>query len=331
MSGWVALSDQEGPVGEGNLAGVRVLPAGTLIVEVAVPLTAPGVLLDQHHGDSLLSLFLAGERGLGLVLRVGDAVMRAVLPGPFPTVVGTARIIFGWSEQGWTLQLLPPGGEPAFSASGRAVVALPVSLLDAVCRRLGEARRHPALLWFGVTLRDSPPVHAPWIGQRTPISTPSGLRPAGALRPGDLVLTAEGQRRPLRSIRRLDLPARGRHAPVLLRAPYFCRTRDILVSADQCIALAGAEVEYLFSIDAVLAEAQHLTDGRSAYHDARRMIAGTVSLDIGPPDLIAGEDMAFLSACHDGDALPPPLPILRHYEAVPLLALLGRGNGRRAA
>ncbi|MFD1809753.1 Hint domain-containing protein [Gemmobacter lanyuensis] len=123
----------------------------------------------------------------------------------------------------------------------------------------------------------------------------------------------------------------GRQAPVLLRAPYFSRMRDILVSADQCIVLAGAEVEYLFSTEAVLARAQHLTDGRSAYHDGRRMIAGTVSLDIGAPDLIAGEDLAFLSASHDRVLAPPPLPILRHYEAVPLLALLGRGNGRRAA
>lgn len=331
MSGWVALSDQDGPVGQGPLIGQAELAQGSLVLEVAVPLPAAAVLVDQRLGHSLLSVFLAPDSGVGLVLRVGSRVLRAMVHGPFPQGAGTARITFGWDDRGWTLAYLPPDTDQEIRTRGAAVVALPVPLLDALCRGLGESRRHPALLWFGVTLQDSPPRQASWVGQRTLIATPSGLRPAGTLQGGDRVLTADRLVRPLRSVRKLELPARGRQAPVLLRAPYFSRMRDILVSADQCIVLAGAEVEYLFSTEAVLARAQHLTDGRSAYHDGRRMIAGTVSLDIGAPDLIAGEDLAFLSASHDRVLAPPPLPILRHYEAVPLLALLGRGNGRRAA
>ena len=122
-------------------------------------------------------------------------------------------------------------------------------------------------------------------------------------------------------------------APVLVRAPYFAAHSDLLVSADQLVALSGTEVEYLFAEDEVLAEAGHLTDGRSALYDTRRAVTACVSLDLGYPDLILSDGCALASARHGARAgtLPQPRRLLRCYEAVPLLALLGRSNGRRAA
>jgi len=121
--------------------------------------------------------------------------------------------------------------------------------------------------------------------------------------------------------------------PVLVRAPYFAAHSDLLVSADQLVALSGTEVEYLFAEDEVLAEAGHLTDGRSALYDTRRAVTACVSLDLGYPDLILSDGCALASARHGARAgtLPQPRRLLRCYEAVPLLALLGRSNGRRAA
>ena len=131
----------------------------------------------------------------------------------------------------------------------------------------------------------------------------------------------------LASVQRLELPSRGHHAPVLLRAPYFSPHRDVLVSADQPVLLRGGEVEYLFDTEEVLVAARHIADGRAALFDARRPVSQTVSLDIGAPDLIAGDGIAFLSARHDGGPVSPPRQMLHSYEAVPLLLLLGRAGG----
>lgn len=129
MSGWVALSDQDGPVGQGPLIGQAELAQGSLVLEVAVPLPAAAVLVDQRLGHSLLSVFLAPDSGVGLVLRVGSRVLRAMVHGPFPQGAGTARITFGWDDRGWTLAYLPPDTDQEIRTRGAAVVALPVPCL----------------------------------------------------------------------------------------------------------------------------------------------------------------------------------------------------------
>ncbi|MFD1809754.1 hypothetical protein ACFSHQ_21870 [Gemmobacter lanyuensis] len=71
-------------MGQGPLIGQAELAQGSLVLEVAVPLPAAAVLVDQRLGHSLLSVFLAPDSGVGLVLRVGSRVLRAMVHGPFP-------------------------------------------------------------------------------------------------------------------------------------------------------------------------------------------------------------------------------------------------------
>ena len=327
-SGWLILSDQAFPPPE---AGPTDLPQGALICELALPLPGPGILLDLRGSDSAFSLFLDHEAGLGLVLRQGAQVLRARLPGPLPRGTGVARITWAWDAPAdrWALRYEQPGLPGVTEATGSGALPLALPDLDRLCRNGPGTLRHEALLWFGATAGQGLPAHAPWIGQRTPIATPTGLRPAGSLAAGDMILTSTGRAAALRSVRHLVLPSRGYHAPVLLRAPYFSPQRDILVSADQPVLLTGGEVEYLIDTDEVLVAARHIADGRAALFETRRPVAGTVSLDIGPPDLIASDGLAFLSASHGGPAPKPPRPLLHSYEAVPLLLLLGRAGGGR--
>lgn len=336
--GWVALSDQSGPVrlpgtaGGGALAEPR-LDHGALVCELALPLAEPGIVLDLHRENVAFSMFYDHGVGLRVIFRTAVALVRASLPGPLPQGAQVARITFSWSSAcgSWSLRHECPGQTGALEVTGRGAqrgaLGFTQGDLDALCRVGAGSSRHSGLLWFGVTAGDALPADAPWLGQRTAIATPTGLRLAGEMAPGDMVMTAAGRAVALRSVRRLELPSRGHHAPVLLRAPYFSPRRDVLVSADQPVLLRGGEVEYLFDTDEVLVAARHIADGRAALFDARRPVSQTVSLDIGPPDLIAGDGIAFLSARHDGGQVIPPRQMLHSYEAVPLLLLLGRAGG----
>ncbi|MDZ4094688.1 MAG: Hint domain-containing protein [Paracoccaceae bacterium] len=336
MAEWIALSDRPEPA-QPPENGV-LLEKASLILEVSLPLKCGAVLLDYRRTQDWLrafSVFHDPVAGVGILHRQGGSVVRHMLAGPLPGDTGTARIVFSWDapKRLWVLryELLELG--QVLTAQGLNPMPLPLDDLVALCAGGGESQRHPGLLWFGVTLGEAPPERAPWLGLRTPIATPRGYVMAGHLRAGDLVLTRNAGVRALASVRRHDLPSRGSFAPVLLRAPYFAAQTDLLVSADQLIALSGVEVEYLFGEEEVLAEARHLTDGWSAIHDRRRAVTACVSLDIGAPDLIIGAGCVLAGAQHD--VAPADRHqvrrVLRSYEAVPLLALLGRGNRNRAA
>ncbi|MGB8811839.1 MAG: Hint domain-containing protein [Paracoccaceae bacterium] len=336
MPDWIALSDRNDP--QSDPAAGRLLDRGALILEVALPLAGPAVLLDYRAADGwlrALSVFHDPEMGIGILHRQGGVLVRHTLPGPLPGEVGTARIILRWDAPGrtWHLRYELPDAGQAVEARGVNPLPLPMADLLALCRGTGVTQRHPALLWFGATLGENPPERAPWIGLRTPIATPAGYRYASSLAVGEMVLTNEGLALPVQSVRHMVLPSRGFFAPVLLRAPYFAGRTDLLVSADQLVALSGPEVEYLFGEDEVLAEARHLTDGRSALYDTRRAVTSCVSLDLGAPALLQSEGCVLASTQHGKRLAQMALPrrLLRSYEAVPLLALLGRGNGSRAA
>ncbi|MGV8950178.1 MAG: Hint domain-containing protein, partial [Cypionkella sp.] len=145
---------------------------------------------------------------------------------------------------------------------------------------------------------------------------------AGNLKRGDIIMTLDHGPQMLLDAQPLSLPARGSFAPVLLRAPYFGVRKDILVSADQLIAIGGLETEYLFDTDSVLMPASALVDGRTAFSDDRRAVTGSVALDLGKPALIEA-DGCILAIGHDPQ-LDLPLRALKSYEVLTLMALLGR-------
>ncbi|MDT8858038.1 Hint domain-containing protein [Paracoccaceae bacterium Fryx2] len=336
MSGWIALSDRDTPLAP--MPAGALLDRGALVLELALPLEGPTVLLDYHATDGWargLSVFHDPQAGFGILHRQGQVVIRHTLPTPLPRDGGTARLTLCWDAPArrWTMHAELPATGWSARSQGRNPLPLPMADLLALCAGGGPATRHPALLWFGATLGDTPPNRAPWIGLRTPVAVPGGHAPAGSLRAGDVVLTADSGPQPLRSVRRMDLPSRGSFAPVLLRAPYFARTADLLVSGDQLIALAGYQVEYLFGEDEVLAEARHMADGRSALFDNRRACTACISLELPEPGLILSDGCALASARHTPEANAEALPRrqLHVYETLPLLALLGRGALHRAA
>jgi hypothetical protein len=333
MTDWIALSDRTEPLD----APGGLLASGTFVLEFAVPLSGPAVLLDFHASAGwarAFSVFADPATGLRILHRQGERSVRHVVQGALPTTAATARLTLSWHgpARSWTLRLEYPGtGLAGLSASGTDPLPLPMADIAALCDGGPQVHRSQAVLWFGLSHGDTLPARAPWVGQRTPIATPAGLVAAANLRPGDLVLTRDDGPRPLAFARRITLPARGSFAPVLLRAPYFGAAGDMLVSADQKILLGGGEVEYLFGEEEVLAEARHLAEGHSAMQDTRRSVAVGVVLGLHEPGLIRTEGCAFASL-PEGPLTPDmPRRLLHGYEVAPLLALLGRGLAGRVA
>lgn len=102
----------------------------------------------------------------------------------------------------------------------------------------------------------------PCFTRGTRILTPEGAVPVEALRTGDLVKTADHGDQPVRWIGSRRVVATGKLAPVLIGAGVLGNLRDLLVSQQHRMLLAGWKCEMLFGEDEVLAAAKHLVDGR---------------------------------------------------------------------
>jgi Hint domain len=325
---WIALSDGQ-PEAAGT-AGSDLLPRGSLVLELTLPLAGPVVLLDYVHraGDMGFSVFHDPVRGLILLQRQGRRLLRYVLPEAFPMESGLMRVVYHWDilARTWHLTADPLTGAPPATLQGVDPVAWSLADLVGLCQ---VGQRHGAVLWYGVTTSDAPPPPRPWIGPRTPVDTPGGPVAAGLLRAGDLVLTADQGALPLRSVTHPQMPGRGAYAPILLRAPYFGQTTDLLVSSEQAICLEGTSVEYLFGEDRVLAPAHHLADGLAAYQDNRRTVVTGVSLDFGQPALITADGCGLMAMTAGTARLPARL--LHRFEVTPLLAMQARSGLRPVA
>lgn len=312
-----------------------MLARGTFVLEFALPLEEPTVLLDYHAADGwprTFTLFHEPVSGFSLMHRQGQRVVRHNLPAVLPQTSSTARLTFGFDapQRRWDMQLEIIGDDTAtaFVSHGQNPLPLRPADLAALAQAPSRAGRHKAVLWFGLTEGAGLPTRAPWIGQRSPVETARGPVAATHLQPGDLICTADGGLLPLRAIERLSLPSCGSFAPVILRSPYFGAFQDILVSADQLVALSGPEVEYLFDRPEVLIAAGALVDGKTALSDQRRPSTSTVRLAFDFPALIL-VDGCPLSTCPP--RARPDQPVLQGYEVLTLMALLGRAGNRRVA
>lgn len=336
MTGWLFLSDREAPVQAGRGAALTgMLPQATLVIELSWPLPT-GVLLDWSDGaGNAFSLFHHAQGGLALLWRQGSLLRRFLLPGALTVAGRIARLLFRWDKAAgaWAMRLDDGDAAMAGSTGGLNPPEIPAALLAGLCGGNGLRRRDGAVLWYGVALGPVPPRGLAWIAPSTPVPTVEGDVPAGLLRPGQWILTEDAGPRRLRAAHRMELPCRGSHAPVVLRAPWFGRGQDLLVSSDQLVVVGGLEAEYLFGEEQVLVGAGALVDGRAAQADNRRATVQGIALDLGGLHLIDAGGCRLMTA-HPGPPATRPLPplrVLHDYEALPLMGLLRRLKSSDAA
>ena len=96
----------------------------------------------------------------------------------------------------------------------------------------------------------------------TMIETEAGPRRVEDLLPGDQVLTADHGLQPLLKLSRKQFPAKGKFAPVLIRAGAMGNTRDLRVSQEHRMVVAGWRAELYVGQSEVLVAAKHLVNGR---------------------------------------------------------------------
>lgn len=318
-SDWIALSDK--PV---QATGPDV-SSGLFITEIRLPLDGPQILLDRRSADGaeVFSILHDTAAGLSVLHRRDGRLARHELPGPLPVNRATARIAFGWDtgRDHWRMEFDMLGvstmPQSRIEAQGRGALALGAPMLADLCA--GRGQRHDAVLWFGVT-GGTLPKRKPWIGPRSKVRTVRGPVAAEELRAGEVLVTRDGLV-PILDIERHSVPGRGSFQPVRLRAPWFGRS-DLLVSGEQLVRVAGPEAEYLFGEEEVLVPASLLVDGQSALAETRRAVVNGITLSLGGPELL---DVDGCTLCTEAPAgMDLPMRVLDRYEAVPLMAQLGR-------
>ncbi|PVA10281.1 hypothetical protein DC366_08530 [Pelagivirga sediminicola] len=277
--GWIGMADHAGgrfdPAGLGrrgdapDACGVGTAPQGTLMIETYLsPEGRPQTLLGfsrSHPGGGLVSLQVLPSGGIVLIDALGGDVRHAALTDDLNGRSERVRVSYSWDIGGagrLALEHLATGR----IATAAAPPAHPMTMED-----LRMITRFPAhrvmdreVRLIAVSDRVEPVGPMPALTADVPIATPHGDVPAGLLRRGDTVLTANGDIVPILRTVQQTFPARGSLRPLRLRAPYFGLTRDILIAPHQRLVLSGSEVEYMFGTEAVLAPAGHLISGATA-------------------------------------------------------------------
>lgn len=331
MNDWLILSDTA--LGKLRLGEDATLASGLFALEFHLPLTEPTVLLDYRSAggpETTLSVLYDPAAGIVILQRQGAVQRRCVLPGPMPHATGVARLSlhFDAADGGvWLMRLELPGIANVQDASGTGCLPFDLNAFDRLCAQTSGSQWHGSVLWFGLSRGRSVPPRRSWIGRNTPVQTARGLVFAEALRAGDQVRVLDRGYLTLENIGRIEVPSRGSYAPVLLRAPFYGATRDLLISADQMVLVGGPSVEYVCGVDEVLIRSGVMVNGRTALLENRRASTLGVTLDFGVPVLLPTDGVALLIPAA-GWTRGLPRKVLEDYEAHPLLPIIGAGAVR---
>lgn len=273
---WVGLREPEdgvyAPAGLGRASRKPVdinsiLPRGSLMIECASdPADGTQHLIDYATTtpwDAGLRLTLEPQGRLRLRQWQGESVFEAVLDIGLHNPARVVTVLYTWDAPARQGRLSVDVGDIGLFAHMALVAPLPVSLRDAVWMMADTAKCKMSRGVRFAALADHVATHGPTpsLAPRTPILTPTGHVQANDLRAGQLVCTADGGTAQVRWAGQATLPARGRFAPVTLRAHYHGARHDLTCAAEQRIRLYGTEVEYLFASDCVSVNVGDLTDG----------------------------------------------------------------------
>ncbi|MEL6609541.1 MAG: Hint domain-containing protein [Pseudomonadota bacterium] len=318
---------------------------GTILLEVMIDhRSVPRILASVDNGPGFaISIAFTEGNWVEFNLRIDGANWRHTLKCDIDGATQPVRIAYAWdaATRAAIFSLFQP-------ASGRLVQVLvdgprPIRLIDLaqLTHAVGPGDSGNHLNFLAISRAFLPTGPMPGIAGRTLVETDRGLVMMNKLGVDDAFLMADGSARKPVAIARRTLPARGSFAPVALKAPFFGLERDVLLSQESRVLMAGADVEFLLGSEAVLAPADQLRDGVSVmpvrgratmtYYlpifdtvDIFQAGVGVSSLDLGAgrPDQLSlastlWADVATPHAMRHGNC---PFPEARRYEVVTLNA-----------
>lgn len=355
---WIGLREKDGarfePQGLGAPPGPPpspddLLATGTLLIEFRHDRSDTRRNLVRFSTRmpwaSSLSLCVDPDGTILLLQAQGERHLSCRLPTDLDDLFETALLGFAWDapRRTGTLSLWVPDRGALFQTAVEG--PLPLSLRDAE-RIVGLPSLCPLAAnvdWLALADRAEPLGPVPSLGPAAQVATPGGPRPVHRLRPGDTVTTADGGTAQVRWSGAQEVPARGRFAPLRLRAPFHGLRHDLLVAPDQRLRIGGSDVEYLFGAEEVSVAARHLAPGALAlaegprwtvtYHQvlldrpAALLVNGTQADSFDAAPLLADRALLPGSVLRGlPDALLPRgvssgIPVLRGFEAMTLGAL----------
>lgn len=220
----------------------------------------------------LFALTLEADGHLSLLQRRGEAVHALSLDMAAECAAGgRMRLIWSWNvaraESLLTVEALDGGS--LRQRAGSAPLPLSRAEAEALLSGASAASIGARVEWLALGDHRQPVGPGACFAPSTPIQTPSGPRPAGNLRAGDLVETVDAGPQPVLWSGRVALPALGALRPVRLCAPSFGTSTDLWVLPQHRVALGGATIDYLFGEDEVLVAARYLVDGGTAQQPDR--------------------------------------------------------------
>jgi hypothetical protein len=324
----------------------RFLPRGSIMLETY--LSAQGRLQDllgyhrAHPWKSGITLQAVPGGGIVLVITQGNQVFHAALDHPVQTRTDVVRITYSWdAPRKWgRLSVEFPGTTRLVSVILKAPKPLYLADIKEMTSTPGLRRMDDDVVFFAVSDRVEPIGPTPSLTATTPILTPSGYRPVGKLKRGDVVTSDDGNILPILQMVHRTVPARGTFEPVRLRHPYFELQRDVIVGPLQRLVMGGSRVEYMFGTERVLVPARHVVNGTAAVYEKGHAVvtysqillpdheaviaAGTAveSLDIGrirrKPNLLAESLLSGFERALLPDHSVTAYPVLRPFDAITL-------------
>lgn len=252
---------------------------GTLVMEISLAALSrrqrPLIRLSPRQEPArIFSIEVTDDGRLHILRRHGSEVSHlSVGLGREPSV-GVLRLSYHWDEHRRSSLLTAENLTKGTIRQQEGAHALP--LLPEEVSALFEPSKgsliHPAIDWIGLADHWQTVGPTPGLAPETLVDTIRGAVPVAAIRPGDLVMTADHGPLPVLWQGKVSLPTLGQFRPVRILAPYFGLEEDMVLLPGQRIALSGAEVEYQFGEEEVLIEARHLANGQTAIWEPEAQI-----------------------------------------------------------
>lgn len=272
---WVGLRDTRGGVfshvglgcaerGPFDLNGI--MPTGTMMFEFASdPRIGAQTLINygsSHPWAAGLKLTLSEEGLLTLVHRQGKQRRQFELPTELVSVTTSMTVTYAWDAPMRRGVLAVECADRHIMAFAELSEPLPLSLRDGM-RMMADARHcqmNSNATFLAIADEVMPIGVLPTIGGDALVKTPDGNTKISHLRAGQMVMTDTGEIAQVRWCGKLTLPARGRFAPLKMRAPYHGLQQDIVVAHGQRLRVRGPEVEYMFHQEQIRLSAGDLRD-----------------------------------------------------------------------
>lgn len=312
-----------------------VMPTGTMMFEfTADPRSGAQVLVDYrstHPLASGLRVTLYPNGGLMLRHWQGAQLRTYEIATNLVTVTQSVTVTYTWDTPMRRGVLAVESAERNLMIFKELSEPLSLSMRDGM-KMMSDTRYctiNNNTIFLALAKTVMPIGMLPTMDGDVPVNTPDGFVPVASLQAGQLVKTPTGKTAQVRWCGEVTLPARGRFAPLTMRAPHHGLCQDIKVSRDQRLRIKGPEVEYMFHAEQIRLNAGDLRDDLTVRLAPSELTQTywQVVLDIDEPLDVAGlalEGLA-LSALRDEPALKAhsvladmPVELMPARSAVPI-------------